>query len=236
MKNRNLKSVVILSTFLLILAAFNLVLSLAPLERLNFASFIIPLVFADAIVLFEAVGITIITRKPERLSRKVLNLPAVWFAYLTSIITVIASAAIIITNGFVAVDMWISLLVEILLLAVAIALFILPLLSKSSIVVTQEKREAKASFYRQASASIDAIFAKIEKPDLLAELMECIHLSDKVSTAESEVVEDKILSSVPDLSAAVDAKDETAIKATVAKLLSLFKERAAIVKKTKPRN
>ena len=142
----------------------------------------------------------------ESLKSKFLGFPVLYVgvAYL-----IIQLAVSIIMMAVPEIPLWIAIIIDVIILAIACVLVVSGSVARTAIEETGEKIQAKASFIKELKADVDSLISKetdTEVKEALKKLSDEIRYSDPMSSSALEGIETEISQKLPSIAAAGENK------------------------------
>lgn len=126
-------------------------------------------------------------------------------------------------DGSLGIPVWITIIVDVMLLTIIYTLVISSDVAKTAIEITEEKVQIKTAFLKSVKADIDILLSEEEDLEIKKELDKLsndIKYSDPVSSSELEEIEQLIIDKIADFSTIGEHKTYQ-----VAKIRELVKQR-----------
>lgn len=156
----------------------------------------------------------------ESLKSKFLGFSALYIGVTYLIIQLIISLIMMVVSG---IPVWITIIVDVMLLTIIYTLVISSDVAKTAIEITEEKVQIKTAFLKSVKADIDILLSEEEDLEIKKELDKLsndIKYSDPVSSSELEEIEQLIIDKIADFSTIGEHKTYQ-----VAKIRELVKQR-----------
>lgn len=217
--------------FGVLLVVLNVVTFVAPIPKVNDSVFYTSYGFAEGLILAE--GILVLTQlgynKPER---RVLGLPIVYSGFLAMLAQAVATSVFYLANAFVAIPIWVVIVVECLLVGFFTIQITLGFLFKAK---TAENKQTTSDtrFMDEFRARLD-VLVSINKNDAIAkeleELQELARGSDPVSNEKTMDSEENLLNMLGDLDRSIKRGNEVEAREEIASVRDALTERNVFCK------
>ncbi len=216
-----------------LLAILSIISWAIPIPKQDVAAFVVTYVCAMVLIAAEGVLIILGLFKETDGNKKVLGLPILYFGLVAVIVQLVLLTIVYIVNAFVAMPIWIVVVLECVLILMAIIHVTFGFFFKAR---TEQFRNNKPStvFVDMLRANIQIAVTNNGNPDLekpLQNLLEIAKGTDPVSNEMTNEVEQKLTAKVDELKEKIDANANTyELEELINGTKKLIEERAILCK------
>lgn len=216
-------TVIILGVLLVVL---NVVTFVAPIPKVNNSVFYTSYGFAEGLILAE--GILVLTQLGYNMpERRVLGLPIIYSGFLAMLAQAIVTFVFYLTNAFVAIPIWVVIVIECLLVGFFTIQITLGFLFKAK--TAEYKQTTSDTRFMDEFRARLGVLVSINKNDAIAkdleELQELARGSDPVSNEKTIDSEENLLNMLGDLDRSIKQGNEVEVRKEIASVRDALIER-----------
>lgn len=231
LSKRNLVSALILS---IVLIAYNILFFVIPFNW-NYSKVTYWISYAFTLFFIIAMyGVILLSINDKTLKSRVFGIPIVLTGFFVLLAQLIIDLLLMIIGNWVSIEYWITVLIEVMITASFFISIIAEKAYKEKIIAIDSKGNNNEAFIRELRKELERIKSDISDEQLekdFEKLYEIVRYTIPVSTAKSYEIEEDISDKFSKLKNQLDNGDNGKAKITIAELISLLKERKAILTK-----
>ncbi len=219
----------------LILIVYNVIFFAVPFNReLSQTSFWITY-FVTTFLILSNGFVFFYSFKNDKINKNIFSIPVFKVTFSSFIIQILFDIIVMSVGNFFTFAFWITLIVEVLLLAISIILIVIRFSYKEKIIDVDNKTAIKTSFIQEVKIQmelIDNISKDTIYSGLISKLYEKIKYCDPISESESKDIENEILSKIGDLKDLVsdNTQNKESVNKVIKKISLLIDERGLRIK------
>ncbi len=209
----------------LMLALFNLVVFLLPVDRSN--AFWAAYIFATVAFLLQIVYFELSFGDAKNLKHIFFGYPVAYLGTIYLVLQLIFSAVVMISE---ALEVQTTVIVSAILLAGSLMLLAAAVFSRAEITTTEDKVKAKRQYIDFLYTDLESLQARAAAPEakaVLKKLAEAVRYSDPMSAPELVALENEIIAKAGGLKPLVEASNLEALKKASEEITALLAERNA---------
>jgi hypothetical protein len=222
-----------LTLIVLALILFNVVYLIVPFSSRYDSNYWIIFVFANIAILTLIPVFLISFSKAETLKSKVYGYPIYKVGITATIVAVIVSFIIVIVDGIIPVDSWITIVVFVVIYVAGGSGLLVSTSGRTIVEKIEKDTKESTLFINELQIKVSSLTYSIADKDLKAsftKLLDTVKYSDPVSNNKTKETEDKITKLVNDIENLVNSDNLTDIETKIDSLSNLLKQRNDLCK------